>query len=82
LAPLQWEKMGSYAGDEVYVGAGVALIGKIKIGNGAKIAADTLVIINVPACATVMGFPGQVIMQPPKAKPATAVVEAEMTDAK
>jgi serine O-acetyltransferase len=69
-------------GDEVYVGTGATLVGKIKIGSGAKIAANTLVMTNVPAGATVMGVPGRVIMQPPKVMAAVATVEAEMTDAK
>ena len=69
-------------GDEVYVGTGATLVGKIKIGSGAKIAANTLVMTNVPAGATVMGVPGRVIMQPPKVMAAVAAVEAEMTDAK
>lgn len=61
-------------GDNVYVGTGAALIGKIKIGNGAKIAANTLVISNVPEGATVMGVPGRIILRP--AKP-TAPVRTE-----
>ena len=35
-------------GDNVYIGTGATLVGKIKIGSGAKIAANTLVITNVP----------------------------------
>ena len=58
-------------GDEVYIGTGAALVGKIRIGNGAKIAANSLVISNVPAGATVMGVPARIIMQP--AKPASVV---------
>jgi serine O-acetyltransferase len=61
-------------GDEVYVGTGATLIGKIKIGSGAKIAANTLVITNVPEGATVMGVPGRIIMRPPK--PATTSAPA------
>lgn len=56
-------------GDDVYVGTGATLVGKIRIGDGAKIAANTLVITNVPAGATVMGVPGRIIMRP---RPATA----------
>jgi serine O-acetyltransferase len=59
-------------GDEVYIGTGAALVGKIKIGNGAKIAANSLVITNVPAGATVMGVPARVIMQPKAAAPPVA----------
>jgi serine O-acetyltransferase len=62
-------------GDEVYVGTGATLVGKIKVGSRAKIAANTLVITNVPEGATVMGVPGRIIMRPPKpaAQPPEAV---------
>jgi serine O-acetyltransferase len=53
-------------GDDVYIGTGATLVGKIKVGTGAKIAANTLVISNVPEGATVMGVPGRIIMRPPK----------------
>ena len=60
-------------GDDVYVGTGAVLVGKIKVGNGAKIAANTLVIANVPEGATVMGVPGRIIMRPaPSSTTATA----------
>jgi serine O-acetyltransferase len=55
-------------GNDVYVGTGASLIGKIKVGDGAKIAANTLVITNVPAGATVMGVPGRIISRPAKPK--------------
>jgi serine O-acetyltransferase len=64
-------------GDDVYVGTGATILGKIKIGSGAKIAANTLVITNVPEGATVMGVPGRIVMRPRKAVPAL-----ETTDAK
>jgi serine O-acetyltransferase len=54
-------------GDGVYVGAGAKVIGKIKIGDGAKIAANSLVMSNVPSGATVMGVPARVVMQGPAA---------------
>jgi serine O-acetyltransferase len=69
-------------GDNVYVGTGATLAGKIKIGNGAKIAANTLVITNVPEGATVMGVPGRIIMRPPKPAQAPAPSAAETVDAK
>ena len=56
-------------GDEVYIGTGAVLVGKIKVGDGAKIAANTLVMSNVPAGATVMGVPGRIIL---RAKPSSA----------
>ncbi len=69
-------------GDKVYIGTGATLVGKIKIGSGAKIAANTLVITNIPEGATVMGVPGRIIMRPPKPAPAMVPAEAETTDAK
>ena len=54
-------------GDDVYVGTGASIVGKIRIGSGAKIAANTLVITNVPDGATVMGVPGRIIMRQPVA---------------
>jgi serine O-acetyltransferase len=69
-------------GDNVYIGTGATLVGKIKIGNGAKIAANTLVITNVPEGATVMGVPGRIIMRPPKPAPTSVLPAAETTDAK
>lgn len=69
-------------GDRVYIGTGATLIGKIKVGSGAKIAANTLVMTNVPEGATVMGVPGRIIMRPPKVAPATTpLVTAERADA-
>jgi serine O-acetyltransferase len=67
-------------GDDVYIGTGATLVGKIKIGNGAKIAANTLVMTNVPEGATVMGVPGRVIMRPPKAAQPAVVAVAERTN--
>ncbi|HVG27013.1 MAG TPA: hypothetical protein VM865_05365 [Acidobacteriaceae bacterium] len=61
-------------GDEVYIGTGAVLVGKIKVGSGAKIAANTLVMTNVPEGATVMGVPGRIIMRPQPRRPATAPV--------
>lgn len=58
-------------GDDVYIGTGAVLVGKIKVGSGAKIAANTLVMTNVPEGATVMGVPGRVVMRPQPKKPTT-----------
>lgn len=60
-------------GDEVYVGTGAVLVGKIRVGDGAKIAANSLVITNVPAGSTVMGVPGRIVMRPKPVKAASAM---------
>jgi serine O-acetyltransferase len=64
-------------GDDVYVGTGATLAGKIKVGDGAKIAANTLVIGNVPAGATVMGVPGRIILRAPETAAASEMRDAE-----
>ncbi len=68
-------------GHDVYIGTGATLVGKIRIGNSAKIAANTLVITNVPEGATVMGVPGRIIMRAREAVRPQPVSESESTDA-
>jgi len=68
-------------GDNVYIGTGATVVGKIKIGDGAKIAANTLVITNVPEGATVMGVPGRIVMRPQKVAQPSAPSEAESVHA-
>ncbi len=64
-APALGREGAPHLGDDIYVGTGSTLVGKIKIGSGAKIAANTLVIDDVPAGATVMGVPGRILFVPP-----------------
>jgi len=64
-------------GDNVYIGIGATVTGKIRIGNGAKISANTLVINDVPEGATVMGVPGRVFFAPPAAAPSPSMLDAE-----
>ncbi|MGD0646919.1 MAG: hypothetical protein ABR971_02920 [Acidobacteriaceae bacterium] len=65
-------------GDNVYIGTGATLVGKVSIGNGAKIAANTLVIDDVPEGATMMGVPGRVLLVPPRSiqSPSPAVAKS------
>jgi serine O-acetyltransferase len=48
-------------GDDVFIGAGARVLGGIKVGNGAKIGANAVVIADVPPGATVVGIPAHVI---------------------
>jgi len=48
-------------GNGVVVGAGASLIGAITVGDNARIGAGSVVVTNVPANATVVGVPGQVV---------------------
>jgi len=52
-------------GNNVYVGTNAVLIGPIRVGDGARIAANSLVNRDVPAGATVMGVPAVVVKQRP-----------------
>jgi serine O-acetyltransferase len=44
--------------DDVTIGSGAKLLGPIKVGHGAKIGANTVVIKDVPPRSTVVGNPG------------------------
>lgn len=48
-------------GNGVVVGAGAKILGPIEIGDGARVAANSVVIEPVPAGATVVGIPGRVV---------------------
>jgi serine O-acetyltransferase len=44
--------------DDVTVGSGAKLLGPVKVGHGAKVGANTVVIEDVPPRSTVVGNPG------------------------
>ena len=48
-------------GNGVVVGAGAKILGPIRVGDRARIAANSVVIEAVPAGATVVGIPGRVV---------------------
>lgn len=51
-------------GDGVMIGAGATILGNIFVGNGAKIAAGSVVLDEVPAHTTVAGVPAKVVGKP------------------
>lgn len=51
-------------GDNVQIGAGAKILGPIKIGDGAVIAANSLVIADVPAGTTAVGVPARALPYP------------------
>ena len=61
------ERQGSspYIGDNVSFGSGSKIIGKIRVGDGAKIGANAVVIRDVPANATAVGVPARVLTKKP-----------------
>lgn len=48
-------------GDNVYVGPGAKILGKIRIGNNVAVGANCVVTKDVPDNAVVVGIPGRVI---------------------
>lgn len=53
------EPGGPIIGDRVYIGTGAKIIGPIKIGTGAKIGANSVVLNDVAENATVVGIPAR-----------------------
>ncbi|HDN86232.1 MAG: serine O-acetyltransferase [Candidatus Omnitrophota bacterium] len=49
-------------GNRVVIGARAVLLGPIKVGDGAKVGAGSVVINDVPEGATVVGVPGRVVV--------------------
>jgi serine O-acetyltransferase len=50
-------------GNGVVVGAGASIVGGFKVGDGARIGANTVVVKEVPAGATVVGVAGRVVAE-------------------
>ncbi len=48
-------------GDFVTIGSGAKLLGPVRVEVGAKIGANTVVVSDVPAHATVVGNPGHIV---------------------
>ncbi len=48
-------------GNNVMVGSGAKVLGPFKVGDNARIAANSVVLREVPANATVVGVPGRVV---------------------
>lgn len=55
------EKRHPTLSDGVFVGAGAKILGNIKIGQGAKIGANAVVLCDVPENTTVVGVPARVV---------------------
>ncbi len=53
-------------GDHVFIGCHSSVIGPVTIGNGAMIAANSLVISNVPAGFTAIGVPAKMLPGMPR----------------
>ncbi len=56
-------------GNGVLIGAGAKILGNIKIGDGSKIAAGSIVLNEVPPHSTVAGIPAKVVGKPKSTEP-------------
>jgi serine O-acetyltransferase len=50
-------------GDNVYIGPGAVIVGKVRIGNNVAVGANCVVTRDVPDNSVVVGVPGRVISQ-------------------
>jgi len=57
-------------GDGVLISAGAKILGNINIGEGAKIGAGSVVLMDVPAHTTAAGVPAKIIGKPTADQPA------------
>ncbi|MGD8394769.1 MAG: hypothetical protein PVF43_04765 [Candidatus Eiseniibacteriota bacterium] len=62
---------GVSMGDDIYVGVGAKLIGRIHIGSNVRIGANAVVITDVPDNSTAVGIPARIL--PRRDRPAEAV---------
>jgi serine O-acetyltransferase len=46
-------------GNDVFIGAGAKIVGPVKIGDGARIGANAVVVHDVPPHTTVVGIPAK-----------------------
>ncbi|UFS70077.1 serine O-acetyltransferase [Geomonas sp. RF6] len=57
----------------VLIGAGAKVLGNVKIGEGSKIAASSVVLADVPPHTTVAGVPAKIVGRPSTLQPALAM---------
>ena len=67
-------------GHGVLIGAGAKILGNIRIGDGSKIAACSVVLNEVPAHSTVAGIPARVVGKPRTAEPALQMDQTVESD--
>lgn len=51
-------------GNRAVIGAGAKVLGNIMLGDDAKIGANSVVVKNVPCCATAVGVPARILKCP------------------
>ena len=62
------EKRHPTIGHDVVIGSGAQIIGPIKVGNNSRIAANAVVVKDVPESATMVGIPAKAVKLENKGK--------------
>ena len=62
------EKRHPTVGDNVVIGSGAQVIGPVKVGRDARIAANAVVVKDVPESATMVGIPAKAVKLENKGK--------------
>ena len=57
----RYEKRHPTIGDDVVIGSGAQIIGPVKVGNNARVAANAVVVKDVPENATMIGIPAKAV---------------------
>ena len=55
------EKRHPTIGNDVVIGSGAQIIGPVKVGNGSRIAANAVVVKEVPENSTMVGIPAKAV---------------------
>ena len=76
------EKRHPTIGNDVVIGSGAQIIGQVKVGNGSRIAANAVVVNDVPDGATMVGVPAKVIKTGNKGNFRPYGVDQEVKDEK
>ncbi len=78
----RYEKRHPTIGNDVVIGSGAQIIGPVKIGNGSRIAANAVVVNDVPENSTMIGVPAKVIKTGNKGNFRPYGVDQEVKDEK
>ncbi len=69
-------------GDNVLIGAGAKVLGPVHIGDNVRIGAGSVVLTNIPANATAVGVPAEVVrVNNEKVRPADDLDQQDLPDA-
>jgi serine O-acetyltransferase len=67
-------------GSNVLIGAGAKILGNIKVGDGSRVAAGSVVLADVPAHVTVAGVPAKIVGSAGCAEPARSMDQGWVDD--